>query len=148
MGGGVDQGAVIVLAVDFDQFAANRLERLHADGLVVDKGAAAPVGHLGAAQDQVAVDGEALFGGGEAGGMVMRRIEDGDHLALRLARAHQTAVAAPAERQRKGVEQDGFAGAGLAREHSQPGAEIELQPVDQNDVAYRQMDQHESCLVS
>ncbi len=74
----------------------------------------------------------------------MRRIEDGDHLALRLAGTHQTAVAAPAERQREGVEQDGFAGAGLARENSQPRAEIELQPVDQNDVAYRQMDQHEN----
>ena len=120
MGGGIDQGAVVVLAMDFDQFAANRLERLHADRLIVDEGAAAPVGHLRAAQDQVAIDGEALFGGGEAGGMVMRRIEDGDHLALRLAGADQTAVAAASESERESVEQDGFAGAGLARSTVNP----------------------------
>ena len=35
MGGGVDQRAFVVLAMNFDQGGANRLQRLHADRLIV-----------------------------------------------------------------------------------------------------------------
>ena len=69
-------------------------------------------------------------------------IEDGGDLPLRLAVAHEPAVAARAERQRKGVEQDRFAGAGLAGEDREALAEVELEPVDQDDVADRELREH------
>ena len=52
MGRGIDQRAVVMLAVDFDQSRAEAFERLHADRLVVDEGAGLAVGELHAAQDQ------------------------------------------------------------------------------------------------
>ncbi len=67
--------------------------------------------------------------------MVLGDVEGGDHLALLGALAHQRRIAARAERQRKGVEQDRFAGAGFAGQRGKPGAEIDIEPVDQNDVA-------------
>ena len=54
VGRGIDQRALVVLAVDLDQRGADRLERLHADRLVVDEGAGAAVGELHAAQDHLA----------------------------------------------------------------------------------------------
>ena len=69
MGGGLDQGAVGVLAVDFDQRRADLAEKRRGDRLIVDEGAAAPIRPLHAAQDQVAV-------GIEAGGAQRRRGRD------------------------------------------------------------------------
>ena len=74
--------------------------------------------------------------------MVAGKIEDGGDLPLRLAVAHEAAIAARAERQREGVEQDRFAGAGLAGEDAQALAEVELEPVDQDDVADRELREH------
>ena len=72
----------------------------------------------------------------------MRDVEGGGHLALLGALAHQRRIAAGAERQRKGVEQDRFAGAGLAGQRGKAGAEIDIEPVDQNDVANGEAGQH------
>ena len=67
---GIDQRALVVLAVDLDQRRADRLQRLHADRLVVDEGAGAAVGELHAAQDHVAVVVDAVVGEERAGRMV------------------------------------------------------------------------------
>ena len=146
MGGGVEQRAFVVLAVDFDQVRRERAQRLGADALVVDEGAGAPVGELDAAQDQFALRVDVLGRGlgrerGEDG-VAGRQIEGGGHLALALAVAHQRAVAARAQRQRQRVEQDRFAGAGLAGEDGQAAGELELQLVDQHDVADRKPGEH------
>ncbi len=73
-------------------------------------------------------------------GMTGRKLEGGGDLALRRALPHQRRVAARAGRQRESIEQDRFAGAGLAGEHRQALAEFEIEPVDQNDIADRQGD--------
>ena len=70
--------------------------------------------------------------------MVGRHVEDGGDLALLGAMADQAGVAARAERQRQGIEQDGFAGAGLAGQHRQARGEVDVQPLDQDDIADRQ----------
>ncbi len=142
MGRGVDQRAVVVLAVDLDQRRAERPQRLHAHRLVVDEGAGAPVGKLRAAQDQFVVRLNAVVGGERADRMVARQLEGGGHLPLLGAVAHQGGVAARAERQRKGVEQDRLAGAGLAREHGKPVGKIDVEPIDQDDVADRKPGEH------
>src|ERR1700688_705051 len=74
--------------------------------------------------------------------MLFRDVESGNHLALFGALAHQGGLAARAERQREGIEQDRFAGAGLAGQRGKAGAEIDIQPVDQNDVANGKARQH------
>jgi hypothetical protein len=74
--------------------------------------------------------------------MIERTVEDGRDLALVLAVAHEAAVAAAAEGQGEGIEQDGFASAGLTREDTQPLMEVKLKPVDEDDIANRQLDEH------
>ena len=50
-----DHGAVVVLAVNFDQCGADLAQKAHRHRLVVDEGAAAPVGALNPSEDEVAV---------------------------------------------------------------------------------------------
>ena len=54
VGRGIDQRALVMLAVNFDQRRADRFQGLHADRLVVDEGAGAAVGELHPAQDHLA----------------------------------------------------------------------------------------------
>ena len=142
MGGGIDQRAVVVLAVDLDQRLAELLHHLHAHRLVVDEGAGAPVAELHAAQDQLVLGGDVVGGQHGVRRVVAGDVEGGDHLALPLALAHQGLVAAGAQSQGEGVEQDRLAGAGLAGEHGKPRGEIDVEPVDQDDVADRKSGKH------
>ncbi len=61
MGVGIDQGAIVVLAMDLDQHLAGLAHQLHADRLVVDIGLGAPVRRLLAAEDQIALVVDAVF---------------------------------------------------------------------------------------
>ena len=74
--------------------------------------------------------------------MIAGHLENGGDLSLLHALAHQRLVAAGAQRQREGVEQDRLAGAGLAGEHGKPFGEIDVEPVDQDDVADRKSGEH------
>jgi len=49
--------------------------------------------------------------------------------------AHHAGVAAAAERELQRVDQDRFAGPGLAGQHRQPLIEREIEPLDQHNVA-------------
>jgi hypothetical protein len=48
----------------------------------------------------------------------------------------------PRERQREGIEQDGFARAGLAGQHREATGEFDIESFDQDDVTDRQTRQH------
>ena len=135
VGGRIHKGALVVLAVDFDQRRAERAEHLNADRLIVDERPRPAVGELHATQDQFAIAVEIVVGEDAARRMTRRKFERGGDLTVLGAGARQRRVAAGAKREREGVEQDRFAGAGLARKRGKPGAEIDVQPVDQNDVA-------------
>ncbi len=74
--------------------------------------------------------------------MVCAELEDGGDLSLRLAFADERAVAARAKRQREGVEQNRFAGAGLAGENGEAAAERKIELIDQDDVADGEINQH------
>ena len=56
----LDQGAIIVLAVNFNEFAGDRPQGLRTDRLVVDESAGAPIFHLDPAQDQGTIDVDTL----------------------------------------------------------------------------------------
>ncbi len=87
---------------------------------------------------------EIVVGEHAARRMLLGDVEDGGHLTLFGALAHQRGIAAGAERQGKGIEQDRFAGAGLAGQHRETGPEIDVQPIDQNDIADGKADEHEA----
>ncbi len=74
--------------------------------------------------------------------MVQGQVEHRGDAALRLAVTHEAAIAAAAQGQGKGVEQDRFARTGLPGQDTQPRPEIQFEPVDQNDVADRELRQH------
>ena len=140
--GRLDHGAVGMLAVDLDQRRADLAQEHDRHRRIVDEGAAAPVRALHAAQDQVAVRVDAAVGKDRPRRMVGGDVEDRGHVALAAVLAHQRGVAAPAERQRQGIEQDRLAGAGLAGERRQPGGKIRAQTVDDDDIAYGKGDEH------
>ena len=144
MAGGVDQRPLVVLAVNLDEGRAEALEHLDADGLVVDERPGAAVGELDAAQQQRILDGDAVLGEDAARRMALVELEGRGDLALLHPVPHQAGVAARAERQREGVEQNRLAGSGLAGEHRKPAGELDVEALDQNDVADRESDEHES----
>ena len=138
MRAGIDQSALVMLAVDLDQRVADVAHQRDAGRLVVDEDAGAAVRRLQAAQDDVAVIVDGVFGKQRAGRMVARHVEDGDDLALCRAMAHQRGIAARAKRQRQRIEQDGFAGTGFTGQHGKAGQEVDVQLLDQDDIADRQ----------
>ena len=148
---GVDQGAMgrrigqrplVVLAMDLDQRRGQRAKRLGADALVIDIGARAPVGELDPAQDQFVADLDILPFEQRMRGVALRQVEGRRHLALRLAVAHEAAVAARAERQRQRIEKNRLSRAGLAGEDRQSRREFEVQLVDQHHVANGEAREH------
>ena len=68
-------------------------------------------------------------------GMALGKLEGRDHLALFGALAHQSRLTARAKRERKRIEQDRLPGAGLAGQRGKAGAEIDVQAIDQDDIA-------------
>ena len=142
MGRRIYQRTLVVLTVDLDKRRAQRFQGLCAHRLIVDEGAGAAICELHAAQDQLILGRNVVRSHESARGMARRQLESCGHLPLRRACAHQRHIATRAERKREGVEQDGFAGAGLARERGQAASEINVQPVDQDDVANRKPGQH------
>ena len=142
MGAGIDQRPVVVLAVNLDQRGAQLLHHLNADRLVVDEGARPPIRKLDAAENEFVLGGDIVGLEQRARRMAALDLENGDHLPLFQALAYQGLVAAGAERQRESVEQDRLAGAGLASEHGEPAGKINVEPVDQDDIADRKSGKH------
>ncbi len=143
MGRRLDEGALVVLAVNFHQRGAERAQHLHAHRLIVDERASPAVGKLHAPHDQRVFAVKVVVGENAPRRMVGRKLEDGGDLAVFRPGAYHRRLAAGAERERKGVEQDRFAGAGLAGKRGKPGAEIDVQTIDENDVANGEAREHE-----
>jgi hypothetical protein len=139
----LDEGAFVVLPVDFDEGSAERSQHLNADRLIVDKGAGATVGKLHPAQNELVLAAQSIFRNKRARRMVLRNVERSNHLALLGSLAHQGRIAARAERKGKSVEQDRFAGAGFAGKNGETRAKIDVQPIDQDDVADGKPGKHE-----
>ncbi len=142
VGIGIHQRPIVMLAVDFDQQLAGLAHQLHAHRLVIDRRFGTAVSRLRAAENQLAVIIKAILAQKQAGRMAASHIENRRHLALVQTMTHKPAIAAPAQRQRQTVEQNGFPRPGLARQNRQAAFEAEVQPLDQNDIADRQLAKH------
>ena len=142
MGGGIGQADLVVLALHLDQRRRQAAQQPDRDRLAVDEGAAAAIGLDHAAEHQRILRLHALLGEDGQRRMALRRHEAGGDRALRLAGADHAGLGPQAAGQAQAVEQDGLAGAGLAGQHGQAGAEGQVQPFDQHDVADRERGEH------
>ncbi len=142
MGCGINQRALVMLAVNFNQRGADRFQGLHADGLVVDEGAGAAVRELHAPQDHLAGILQPVGREDSHCRMALRHVEGGRHLALLRTVADEAGIAAAAKRQRERIEQDGFARTGFTGQDREAFGKFDIEPLDQDDVADRQTRQH------
>jgi len=145
----VDQPAIIVLAVEFDERGGEFAQQAGAGGLVVDEAARGETAvairaELTAQQQGLAgfVGDAGLFqlagdGSGKPG-----EFEAGVDAGLFLAGADQAGVRPHAEDEAQRIEQDRLAGAGLAGEHAEAGGERQVERLDQDDVADGEPGQH------
>ena len=138
----IDQGAFVMLSVDFDQRARDRPQGLRAHRLIIDESAGPSVRHLHAAQHKIAVRVDRLVGRYPSRDVIAGSIKDRRDLTLRLSDPNKRAVAARAKRQSKGIEENGFSGARFAGQHRQSTVERKVEPVDEDDVANGQGDEH------
>ncbi len=141
--GGVEQAALLELALDFDEAVAELAQQADARRLVVDKGAPAAVAAQQAAQH------DRLAGGVEPGlaqdrlrRMVLPDRELGGDGRLGGAVAHQAGLGPLAERQPERVQQDRLPRPGLAGQHAETRTKRQIEPVDQDNFAYGQPNQH------
>ncbi|MCY1542767.1 hypothetical protein D9M68_785330 [compost metagenome] len=142
MGGDVNQRAIIVLAVNFDNLPADFLQQGGRYRLVVDEGAGAAISKLHAAQNHIFIVGNGIVAQRGARRMVGGQLQHGDHLAALLPAAHQRRIATPAQRQSQRIKQDGFTGAGLTGQHGHAAIKRQIKLVDKDDVANRERVQH------
>ncbi len=130
------QRVMRLLAVDVEQEVGRVLQLRQRRRAAVDEGARAAAGVDHATQDQRAVvGGEAGFI--EPGRQCWQAVDGEFNRDFRTggAAAYHAAFGAVTQRQRQRIDQDGFAGAGLAGEDGQPRREIKLDRFDQQVVA-------------
>ena len=136
-----------VLAVDLHEELADVAQALHGDRPPVDEGPRAAVAADGPAQHAGPLGvgelelGEARLDRGQAGGL-----EDGGDLGALAAGAHDARARPVPQDETERVEQNRLAGAGLAREHGHPRADLEGHPLDDGQVADLELGQHYSSL--
>ena len=149
MAAAVEQAAVVVLAVDFDQAGADLAQQPGRDRLVVDERLAAATGIDLAADDQrfARFDLDPGIVEGAARGMVGgERGKGRGHAGAVAALADQPAIGACAEREAERVEQDRLARAGFAGQHAQPARKLEVERLDKHNVANGKRGQHRARL--
>src|SRR4029434_10259785 len=74
--------------------------------------------------------------------MIAGNLERRSNLTLLRTLPHQRLIPAPAQGQSKGIEQDRLARTGLAGKHGKLVRKVDVEPVDQNDVADRKSGEH------
>ena len=140
---GVEQAALLELPLDFDQAVAELAQQADARRLVVDKGAAAAVAAQQPAQnDRLAVGVEAGIAENRICRMIATDGEFGGDRRLAGGVAHEPSLGALAQRQPQRVQQDRLPRPGLTGQHAQPRTKRQIEPIDQDNLAYGQAKQH------
>ena len=146
----IDQAPVVVLAVQLDQPAGQFAQQRDAHRLVVDKRLAAAARIITGGLE-LALEDQRLARLDLDTGLVertahglgqVREFEAGRHARPVLAGAYQAAVGAVAQHQTQRIEQDRLASPGLTGEHAEPTGKIEIQRLDQHDVADGKAGEH------
>ena len=140
--GRVQQAALLPLALDLDQQAADAPEQGDARRRVVDECAAAPVGADDAAHQQLTVAVEIVLRQHRPNRIGLPDIELGGDAGAVAAARHDTGRGAFAERQAQCIQQDGLAGSGFPGEDRHSRAEFDIQATYQDVVADREASKH------
>ena len=139
----VQEPAIVLLAVQFHKRRGECAQHLATGATVIDEGGLAPVTGIHAAQNEFGPAGQPGLGQQCVRGMAFGQVENGGDLALLRAIAHQFRPPAPAQHETQRVEQDRLARAGLAGEHVQTIAELEIEMRDDEHVADFKVTQHD-----
>ncbi len=132
LGGGRDEGAVLVLPVDLDQLRRRLAERAQGRHAAVDPGPGPALGGDRAGQDHL------------AGGVALPQHEAGLDQGLGGAGAHHAGVGPAAQHQLQRLDDERLAGAGLTGERRHAGPEDQRQVLDHTEVAHVQVGQHDA----
>gem|GEM_PF-2670053 len=140
---GFEQGLVRMLAMDVHQPFARLTQLAERRRPAVDESTRAPA--LVDYPPQQKGTGVALeFRGAQPCAQFGQRlnVEFGTDVRAFAIRAHHGRIAALAQGQCQRVDEDGFAGAGLAGEHSESGVEFEFERIDNDEIADAERPQH------
>ena len=143
LGSRLEQGLMGMLAVYVDQEFAGLAQLLQGGGAAVDEGARTAAGihhaahqaHAGIAAEFVLVQPGLQLGKGAG-------IELGLDLGALGTGPHHAGIGTFAQCQRQGVDQDGFAGPGLAGKHGEAGLKFQLEAVDDDEITDIEGQQH------
>ena len=138
---GAQQRLMRVLAMNIDQQLAQFTQLRRGRCTAVDEGTrtAGVVNH--ATQQHVAFFTRE-FGGGQPRGDRIASHKIGTDFGARSAFAHHAGIAARAQCQRQCVNQNRFAGAGFAGQHTETGAEFQLDGFDNDKITNAEKLQH------
>ncbi len=141
--GRFEQSPLFELALDLDQTVAKLAQQTNAGRSIVDKGTAATIGAQYPAHHQgVPRAVEPGPGQQRARRMVAPDDKFGDDRRLAGPGAHQARLGPPTQGQPERIEQDRLAGPGLAGQDGQSRSKRQIEPVDQDHVAYGEAKQH------
>ena len=138
----IDQTAVVMLAVEFDQMRGKIAQQCDADRLVVDESLAAAICLELPSHDQRLARFDLDPCLAQQGGRSANQIEHRSHRGAVLPRAHQPTVGPVAQHQPQRIEQDRLARPGLAGEHAEATGEIQIKRRDQHHIAYGKPGEH------
>ena len=123
-----------MLAVDVDQLLAQGAQLRGRGRRAVDPGAAAALGvHRAPQQQAVVLAGQACRL--QPGAQPRAAVELHADIGLGAAFAHHVGVGAGAQGQLQCIDQDGFAGAGLAGQHGEARMPVQIQGLHDHEVA-------------
>ncbi|EQD77883.1 Negative regulator of class I heat shock protein [mine drainage metagenome] len=138
----LQQRLMLVLAVDLQQMRGQFAQLRQRHRAAVDPRARTARGGQHAAQAAVPVIVQGLRVQPSARGGAGGEVEFGADLGAFRAAAHQCGVGARAAKQQQRVDQQRLAGAGLAGDHGQAGAQRDFGPGDYSQIANVQRRQH------
>ena len=141
---GIEQGPSLVLAVDVDHLLAQALKSRDRHGHPVDLGGAAALRGDSSRDDQrVLVEHPAEDCFELSAQRLVLDFEDCRSPGLRLARADQVGRGLPSKNQPERREQQALPRPGLPRPGAEPPLQLDLHVLDQCQVLYRKLSQHD-----
>ena len=147
MGLGIHQAVGVELAMNLDQPVAQLAQQADPDRGIVDVGAASPFGaDRPSEHEQIILARDVPLAQQRQRRVVGAEIEGRRDMQGRCAVADQPCVPARAQREPERIQQDRLARPGLAGQCRQARCEPQGQPVDQDDVTDRKVDQHDQGL--
>ena len=141
----VQQGLVGVLAVHIHQHVPHGFQLRRADQGAVDPADALAAGVQLPVEDHFLPVVQLLIQQVFRGGRTLLHGEQGFHRPLLGAGADALPIGSLAESQPHRLDEDGFAGAGLARQCRKALLEVQGELIDQCDIGYGQVPEHGLC---